>query len=127
MSAPFDGVRRAAGDVLTTLADLGHTRLQLAAVELEEERLRLVRLALLAAIAFFLLGLGLVVAAVFAVLLVDPPYRVPLLGAIAAASLVGAAIAWRQWRVEARRKPPLLQATLAEFERDLHAFVPPRP
>ena len=99
MSAPFDGVRRAAGDVLTTLADLGHTRLQLAAVELEEERLRLVRLALLAAIAFFLLGLGLVVAAVFAVLLVDPPYRVPLLGAIAAASLVGAAIAWRQWRI----------------------------
>lgn len=127
MSGPIDGVRQAAGDLLTTVAQLGHLRLQLAAVELEEERLRLVRLALLAAVAFFLFGLGVVVGAVFAVLLVEPPYRVPLLGGIAAVSLLGGAVAWRQWRVEARRKPPLLQATLAEFERDLQAFASRRP
>lgn len=122
MPTPFEGLRSAAGDLIATAADLGRTRLELAAIELEEERLRLARQALLVLLALLLLGVGAVFAVVFLVLLVDPRWRPHVVGGAAALFLIAGGLVWRQWQHEARDKPPLLQDTLAELERDLQAL-----
>lgn len=115
---PTHGVLASARAVLAALIDVGHTRLQLASTELEEEGLRVAQLLLWAAIAVFLFGVGLVLAAMLAVLLVWDGPREWVLGGITAAFLVGAAGSLWVLRRKARAKPGFMSATIAELKRD---------
>lgn len=129
MTAPDRGLsggwREAAWRLLGGLLDLGRTRIELAAVELAEERLRIARLLIAAVITLFLLATGLLLAVVWLVLWCDPAQRLAVLGGLAVAcALAGALSAWR-WQVMAASTPPFLQATLAELARD-HAALTDR-
>ncbi len=113
----------AARGVAATLLDIGHTRLQLLTTEVEEEGLRVKAQALSAAGALFAFALGIVLACVALVLLVAPADRPLVLAALAVACFVfGGWGAWRWQRIAAAR-PPLLQATLAELQRDRAALL----
>jgi uncharacterized membrane protein YqjE len=106
---------------LTALA-MAHTRLALAGVELEEELQRLVGL-LLSLLGLLVFGLvGLLVLTLTVVLAVDAAQRVTVLACFAAAYLGLAG--WFVWRVQhmLATRPPFLQATLAEMERDREAL-----
>ena len=112
------GLRGAAQQVLADVIEIGRTRLELATVELEEERLRLARLWIGATVTLFLLFVGVVLAAAWLVMWCPPELRLPALGALAFAFLAAAGVsAWR-WQRMVATKPALLQATLAELRRD---------
>jgi uncharacterized membrane protein YqjE len=111
--------------LLGGLLDLGRTRIELAAVELAEERVRIAQLFIAAVITMFLLALGLLLSMAWLLLWCDPAQRLTVLGGLALACvLAGALSAWR-WQAMAGRMPPFLQATLAELARD-HAALTDR-
>lgn len=106
---------------LTALA-MAHTRLALAGVELEEELQRLGSL-LLSLLGLLVFGLvGLLTVTFMVVLAVDAAQRVAVLACFTAVYLGLAG--WFVWRVQRMlaTRPPFLQATLAEMERDSEAL-----
>mgnify|MGYP003542628211 CR=1 FL=1 len=116
------GLLRAARGVLTELVVLGHTRLQLASTELEEERLRLVNLLVYAVAALFCLGLGLVLGSVLTVVLLWDTHRVLALASLTALFLLfGVSMAWVGYRKSAC-KPRVLSATIDALQRDAQAL-----
>lgn len=123
-STPQPGLLGSARAVLAGLVEIGQTRLQLAATELEEERLRLAELLLFACATLFLLGVGLVLAALLLVLVFWDDARMLVLALEAALFLglgAGLGVAWRR---KAAAKPKLLETTLAELRRDRNALQP---
>jgi len=116
------GLLGSARRALAVALEIAHTRLQLASTELEEERLRLTQLVLWAALAVFLLFVGVVLTALLVVVLVWDDHRELALALLSAGFLGGAALAGFTWLRKARSKPPLLAATLAELERDREAL-----
>ncbi|MEQ1805764.1 MAG: phage holin family protein [Burkholderiaceae bacterium] len=121
-TAPHLGLLGSARAVLAGLVEIGHTRLQLASTEFEEERLRIAQLLLYATAALFFLGLGLVLFALWLVLLFWDSHRVFVLGAETTLILsIGAALAG-VWRHKARTKPRFLGTTLTELQRDREAL-----
>ncbi len=123
-TTPQPGLLGAARAAVAGLIEIGHTRLQLAATELEEERLRIAQLLLYACAALFFLGLGLVLAALLLVLLFWESNRVLVLTLEAALFLAVGAGLCVAWRRKATTKPKLLATTLAELERDRTALRP---
>jgi uncharacterized membrane protein YqjE len=116
--APGHVVRGAVERALATVVDIGATRLELASVELEEERLRLAQLAFAAAGVLFFAFAALTALAVALVLWCPVESRpAVLVGVGAVAAAVAAACAWRWRRLQATRRP-LLQATIAELQAD---------
>lgn len=113
-----DGARLMAG----TAVDLIHTRLQLATVELEEERLRLARQAAGALWAGFFGGLALVLACAWLTLASPPDLRLWVLAALGGAAGLIAGLLARRWQRIAAARPPLLSATLAELRADAQAL-----
>ncbi|MDE1947413.1 MAG: phage holin family protein [Burkholderiales bacterium] len=109
--------------LLDALLDLAQTRLELASTEIEEERLRISELLAWAVGALFLLGVGVVLAAMLVVLLLwDGPRELVL--ALLTAAFIGAGLwAGHVCRRKARAKPAFLAATIAEFARDRGAAV----
>ena len=117
-TGPAGGLRASARQVLASLIDIGRTRLELATVELEEERLRLARLWIGAVVTLFLLFVGIVLASACIVLASAPENQLTVLALLAAAFLGAAgAAAWR-WRRLAASPSPLLYGTLRELRRD---------
>lgn len=108
--------------MLATLVDIVRTRVQLASTELEEERLHLAELLLFATAAFFLLGIGAILATLLVVLLFWDTHGPLVVGLLAAAYLAGGAGMVLAWRSKAKRKPALLATTLAELSRDCDAL-----
>jgi uncharacterized membrane protein YqjE len=109
---------------LAALLEIGQTRLRLASTELEEERLRIAELLLLATVALFFIGIGLVLACMLVVLLMWDGPRELTLGLLSTAFLGLGAAAAIVWRRKARNKPALLAATLEELRRDQVALRP---
>ncbi|WP_374675659.1 phage holin family protein [Ideonella sp.] len=118
----LDGLREAAQRVVADVIDIGRTRLELATLELEQERLRLARLWLGATVTLFLLFVGVVLAAAWIVLLCPPAWQATALGGLTAVFLGAAALAAWRWKAEAERRPPLLHGTLAELHADEKAL-----
>lgn len=101
-----------------TLIEAVHTRLELAATEIEEERLRILQLLLWGGLSLFFIALGLVMLTFFVVLVFWETDRVLVTFLIAAFYLgIGAVLAF-QARARARRKSKLFAATLAELDKD---------
>ena len=105
-----------------TLLAMGHTRLALAGVELEEELQRLIDL-LLNMLGLLVFGLvGVLMVSLLLVLMADPAQRVLVLAILSASYLaLGVWFWWRIARAVATR-PPFLQATLAEMAQDRAAL-----
>jgi uncharacterized membrane protein YqjE len=122
MTAVAPGLLASARTVLGLLVEMGCTRVQLASVELEEERLRLVSLCLLAVATMFFLGVSLVLTALLLVLVFwDGPRLWVACGVAAFFVFATAALAWR-WRLAQQRRPPLLASTLATLRADRQAL-----
>ena len=118
-----EGLRGAAAQVLASVLDIGRGRLELIAVELEEERLRVARLFIAAACALFLVFLAVVLLAALIVLMCEPPQRPAVLAAILAVVVSGAVACLWRWRRLVSTKPALLEATLGELHRDHEALA----
>ncbi len=104
--------------LLATLIGTARTRLELLQVELEEEKLRLAGIGVLAMAAVFFLGLAILVFTFFVILLFWDTHRVMASGLIALAYLLvglGCAAAARR---RASTKSTLFAASLAQLDAD---------
>lgn len=106
--APPGGLAGTVQRLLTGAAEIGRTRLELALLELEAERVRVARLFLRAAIGLFLLFLAVVMGVGWWLLRVTPEDRPGWAGALALVFAVAAGlVAWDARRL-ARRLGPWL-------------------
>lgn len=113
---------RSLRELAATLIEAAHTRLELVATEIEEERLRILQLLLWGALSLFFIALGVVMLTFFVVLLFWSTERVLATFIIAVVYLlVGAALAFRV-RAKARRSR-LFGATLAELDKDRDRLI----
>lgn len=112
-------ITAAVGRIAASLLDMAHTRLELAAVEVQEEWQRMLGY-LAATLMAVLLGAGaLMLGALFVILLFWDSHRLAAVGAMAALfALAGAAI-WLKARASFAARPQLLSATLAELRSDV--------
>lgn len=106
--ARLPGVVATVQRLLQGVAQIAHTRLELAQLELQEEWTRLVRLCVRAVAGLFLFFMAAVAGSAWLVLSVPPQWRAACLGAIALACLAGAVLAAWQVRRLARRGRPLM-------------------
>ncbi len=107
------------GRIGATLVALVQTRLELVAVELEEESLRLMAYLMLSLLALFLFGIAIVMVALFVVILFWDSYRLQaVLGMAVLFAGAGALITGKVRRAMAS-KPRLLAHTIAELNKDI--------
>jgi uncharacterized membrane protein YqjE len=104
--------------LLATLIETLHTRLELLGVELEEEKLRLIRLLGYCAAAFFLLGAGTVFFAIFVAVAIWDDHRLLVMGIFTAVFLGGGLAALYFAAQTVRATSRLFAASLAELARD---------
>lgn len=102
----------------SSVAAMVQTRLELASVELSEEKSRLLRMALLALVGLIFFGLSLFALTGLIVLLFWDNYRVQALGAVVVVYLLLSAICLLAARNIIRNSPPMFEATLAEIDKD---------
>lgn len=102
----------------STLLAIAHTRLELFAIELEEERIRLASMLAWTLVALFCAGLGMVFTTLFVVLALWDTSRLLAVGIPAGLYLLGAALAWLVVRAKAGARPRLFAASLAELSKD---------
>lgn len=112
------GLLQALGDMAATLVAMLHTRLDLLSNDLEEDRERLLSLALTALGALFLLGVGVVLVALVLVALFWDGHRVLVLSLLALAFLATGFAAGVRARRLARTKPRVFTSSLAELFKD---------
>ena len=108
--------------IVATLVEIAQTRLQLAATELEEERLHLTRALVHTALAMFCLCMAIVMVSGFLVVWFWDTHRLLTIGLLAAAySAAGLALLWRL-QAGAQQRPALFAATLDELRKDAKAL-----
>jgi uncharacterized membrane protein YqjE len=112
---PLDSLRALGA---TFLALIG-TRAELVVVELREEGERRKEMLVLAGVAAVFLGLGLLLAALFVVVLFWETHRIAATAAVTLVYLGIGAGALARLRERSRASPPPFEATLAEFAKDL--------
>ena len=116
--AGSDGLWRALKALLAALSAALHTRLDLFATELEEERERLKHTLVLTLMVFFGLGLGFILLTIFLVALFLERGWLAALGALAAAYLGVGIVAAFKLRNRILTRPGLFPATLGELAKD---------
>ncbi len=117
--APPEGAFSSIKNLASSLVSHLHTRWQLFATELAEEKLRLVSLLFSAVLALFFTCMTLVVTVLFVIAIYwDTPYRLHALGLLGLLFLVGAGIFATSVRTKLRSKPRLFEASLAELYKD---------
>ncbi len=126
MSDPQPGARRepppgllgSARALLATLVAIGHNRLELFSVEIQEEVERVASLLLWSVAALLAAFGGLLMLAAALVLGVDPVHRWMTAGLLGLAFLAGCAIAAMRARSRVLHKPRPFDATLSELRKD---------
>lgn len=116
------GLLSSARNLLATIVAILRTRIELAAAELEEEKIRLGEMVAYAAAAFFFLGFGAILLALFLTVLLWDSHRLLALGLATAGFLAAGAASAAAVMRRARARPPLFAATLAELARDRDAL-----
>lgn len=110
----FASLKSTAGGLLAIL----QTRLELLAVDVAEERERLLTLLVLVLVALFCLGVGVVLLALLVVIALWESNRLVALGGLIAFFLLGgAAVGWLAL-AKMRSAPKLFGASIAELDRD---------
>lgn len=114
----LDALRNLAG----SLAAMLHTRLELASVELAEERHRLMKTALLACIGLVFFAMALFMLTAFIAVLFWDTYRLAAIGGLLVLYLLLSAGCLLFARRVLKLAPPLFEATLAEIDKDREAL-----
>ena len=107
------------GRVGATLLAMVQTRLELAAVEMEEEYQRLLGYLLMSLLALFLLGISLLLVALLVIVIFWDTHRIEAVCGMAALFGIGAAWLGLKVRADFRVKPRLLAATVGELRKDV--------
>lgn len=124
------GLRPAAARLAAGVLELFRTRLELASVELAEERERLKALAVLAIAGAVLATLAVATISILVVAYFWDTYRYAAIVGLAVVYAVLAAVAFSRAAAVARQTPTPFAATIAEFEKDRAALErrsPPAP
>lgn len=112
------GLFAALNGIAATLLSTGRTRLELLANEIEEEKLRAIRLLLMALAMVFCLGVGILLAvALLATLFWDS--RLLIIGGFAGLFLTLGGVFFSAFKHATQRPAPVFAASLAELEEDL--------
>ena len=125
MAAPpvpgfLDSLRRLGSTVLGLIQN----RLELFAVEVQEQKDRLVRVLLLTALTVFLANLALVVLTAAIVVLAGPEARKPVLIGLTVLYVLGAILAGLALRRELKSAPPPFQDSVNELKKDIDWLKP---
>lgn len=116
--SPGIGIVDASRRLAAALVAAGRTRIELAALELEEARVQLVRMWIRAALTLYLLFTGLWLGLGWWLLVSEPSDRIWIAGGLALAFTTGGlALAWA-WRREAKAMRPWLSSSLEELALD---------
>jgi uncharacterized membrane protein YqjE len=117
--------------ILESLRRLGQSaiallqnRLALLSLELEEQKVRVVRLLLLAGAAIFLGNTALLTLSATLIVLIGQAARVPVLVALSLLSGGGSVWAFVALRRELRNSPPPFQETISELKKDTDLLNP---
>ena len=111
-----DAVRRIGATVL----DMLQTRLELAAVEIEEESRRLLGYFVLALLALILFGLAMLLVALAIILVFWDSYRIEAAIALAALFGIASGLVGLKLRADFAARPRLLAATVGELNKDIN-------
>jgi uncharacterized membrane protein YqjE len=117
----FDSLRGLA----KTCVALLQTRLEIFASEIDEGRARLARIAVLAAVAAFCLGLAVVLLVFFLVVLFWDSDRLLAIGVLTGVFAAAGIAACLVLRLEIGRRPKFLSATLEELRKDAKKLETP--
>jgi uncharacterized membrane protein YqjE len=107
------------GRLAATVLAMVRTRIELAAVEVEEQSQRYLGYLLMSLLALFLSGIAIVLAALFVVMLFWDTYRIAAVLGMASLFALAAMVIGMKVRAGLASQPPLLSATLAELEKDI--------
>jgi uncharacterized membrane protein YqjE len=116
------GIVATASRLLAVLVSAAETRLGILATELNEERIRLSRMLLVGVVTLFCLGLGIVLLAVFFVVLYWETNRLAVLGLLSGLFLGLGLVCAVVLRVLARGRPPTLRETTDALAKDREAL-----
>jgi len=108
----------------STLVSIVSTRLELLAIELQEERLRLTQMFLFTLSALFCFGMGVLLLTIFIVVLFWDEHRLAVLGGLCVLFFVLGALAAVLSRNKAQSKPKLFSVSLAELAKDREQLEP---
>jgi uncharacterized membrane protein YqjE len=109
----------AAGRIAATLVAMVGTRLELAAVEFQEDARRLLGYLAWALLAVFLAAGAVMLAALFVILLFWDSYRLQAVAGMAAVLGIAAVLIAASVRSKLNAQAPLFAATLAELRNDI--------
>lgn len=112
------GLLDSLGTLASTLLGMAQTRLDLLALDLEEDRAHLMSLLVLAMVAMFCLGIATVLATVLLIAACWDEHRLLALGVLAGFYLVAGLGAWARAQHKLKMKPSLFSASLAELKSD---------
>jgi uncharacterized membrane protein YqjE len=115
---PISGLFKSIARLLANVIGIAQTRLELLSTELQEEVHRVAEIMLWAAVALLAGGVGLFMLALLVIFVFWDTHRVLASVAVTSVFFLIAAIAGLTLRAKVRGKPPLLDATLAEFKKD---------
>ena len=113
-----EGLLESLRSLAMTFLAIVQTRLEIFASELDEQRALLGRIAVLAAVAAFCLGLAVILLVLFVVVLFWDTDRLLAIGVLAGVLAAGGITALMMLQAAVRRRPKLLSATLAELRKD---------
>src|SRR5882672_9257606 len=113
-----EGLLESLRSLARTLLAIVQTRIEIFASEIDEERTRLARIALLAVVAAFYLGLAVILLVFFLVVLFWDTDRLLAIGVLAGAFALGGIAACLGLRAAIVERPRFLSATLAELRKD---------
>lgn len=123
-AAQSGGLTHSLRRLASTLLEALHTRLELLATEIEEERLRILQMMLWGFVSLFFIALGVIMLTFFLVVLFWSTDRVLITFVIAAVYLaIGAALALYV-RAKSRGKSRLFSVSLAELKKDRDQLGP---
>ena len=111
-----DAVRRIGG----TLLDMLQTRLELAAVEVEEESRRLLGYFVLTLLSLILFGLAMLLVSLAIIMVFWDSYRLEAAIGLAVLFSVAAGMIGMKLRADFSSRPRLLAATLGELNKDIN-------
>ena len=109
-----------------TLLGAAQTRLGILATEIEEERVRLEQMLLVALGAVFCLGMGVILSVGFIVVFFWDTHRLAAVGGLAAGFLGAGALLGFVLRDKAKSRPKLFAATRGELAKDRAALREPQ-
>lgn len=114
----LESLRNLAGSLVAMV----QTRLELASVELAEERVRLMKVGMLVCFGLVFFAMALVTLTALVAIVFWDTYRWQALGVLIAVYLVACAACLTVARRIIHQAPPLFEATLAEIDKDREAL-----